>query len=145
MCFKEKNIQKRLLSEATLPLEKALEIAVAMEMVAKDANELQAKTKEAKIQNIPNDPKSSNCFRCGDFGYSPNNCRLKNVDCHSCGKRRHIKRSCLSSKRPGNETLGSRKTKDVCSMGRKENLSEEDGSDQEQEVSHMKVNNRVRN
>ena len=154
--LRKENIQKRLLSETTLPLEKALEIAVAMEMAAKDAVELQGKSKEASIQYIQHDRKRGTpdstrqgrehkssglrCFRCGDFGHSPDGCRFKSVDCHGCGKKGHIKRACLSGKRKGGQTLGSQKTKEVHNVEKAENSNEEEYSDQEYEVSYLKVN-----
>ena len=78
------NIQKRLLPETTLSLEKALEISVAMEMAAKYAVELQGSTKEVGIQYVQQENKQSyqgsreqkrqqtqSCFRCGDSRHSP--------------------------------------------------------------------------
>ena len=57
MCgLKEQSIQKRLLSETTLPLDKALEIGVAI-----DAIELQGKDKEANVECIQKDRQTSQC------------------------------------------------------------------------------------
>ena len=99
------NIQKRYLSETTLSLEKAVEISVAMEMAAKDAVELQdiKYVKQERKQGCQDSSEQKHqqiqsCFRCGDSRHSPNNCRFKNIDCHGCGKRGHIKRACLSNK-----------------------------------------------
>ncbi len=144
------NIQKRLLSETILSLEKALEISVAMEMAAKDTVELRGKNREVDVQQVKQDRKQNrpnlneqkrqqtqSCFRCGDFGHSPNNCKFKNVDCHGCGKRGHIKRVCLSGKLRGGRVSGSRNTRNVCNVGKEEQSSEEDISDSEYEVSYI--------
>ena len=50
--LKAENIQKRLLSEAALTLEKALEISQAMETAAKDAIELQSLQQEAAVHKF---------------------------------------------------------------------------------------------
>ncbi len=147
------NIQKRLLSLTTLSLEKALEISVAMEMVAKDAVELQWENREVDVQQVQQDcrqnwpnlnkqkrQQTQSCFRCGDFRHSPNNRKIKNVDCHGCGKRGHIKRACLSGKLRGGRVSGSRNTRNVHNVGKEEQSSEEDISDSEYEVRYLRVN-----
>ena len=53
MCgLRAENIQKRLLSEAELTLEKAITIAVAMETAASDASELQGQRGEIAVHKI---------------------------------------------------------------------------------------------
>ena len=77
-----------------------------MEMAAKDAVELQGKNKEVGIQYVQQENKQSyqgsrekkhqqtqSFFRCGDSRHSLTNCKFKNVDCHGCGKRGHIKQN----------------------------------------------------
>ena len=125
------NIQKRLLSLTTLSLEKALEISVAMEMVPKDAVKLQGENREVDVQQVQQDHRQNrpnlnkkkrqqtqSCFRCGDFRHSPNNCKFKNVDCHGCGKKGHIKRACLSGKLRGGRVSGSRNSRNVRNVGK---------------------------
>ena len=70
--IKKENSQKRLLSESDLKLEKAIEIATAMESAAKDAVELQHQHrldsvhKLSKRHTFSAKPKENNkaCFRC---------------------------------------------------------------------------------
>ena len=50
--LKAENIQKRLLSEADLTLDRALEVAQAMETAAKDATELQSLQNEAAVHKL---------------------------------------------------------------------------------------------
>ena len=117
-----------------------------MEMAAKDAIELQGKSKEASIHLVErgrkiNYPDSSrqkrqqnlNCFRCGDSGHSPNNCKFKNMDCYVCGKNGHIKQVCLS-KHKANGKFQSRNNKEVRNIENDEKSSEEDISDEGDEV-----------
>ena len=61
------HIQKGLLTKADLTLKKALEIAVAMEMVAKDASELQHKNSSNVNKHF-----SGKCYRCGKKGHNKN-------------------------------------------------------------------------
>ena len=104
-------IQKRLLSESTLPLEKAITISVAMEMAAKDAIELQGKLKEVRVNKITQ-AKSSRvshnnqskarenaCFRCGKPGHQSNSCKHKEATCYYCKKKGHIEKACLTKRR----------------------------------------------
>ena len=60
MCgLKAETVQKRLLSEADLSLKKAVDIAVAMEIVAKDATELQSKQQEATVHKMSREKKTT--------------------------------------------------------------------------------------
>ena len=101
-------IQKRLLSESTLPLEKAITISVAMEMAAKDAIELQGKLKVNKITQAKSSRVSHNsqskarenaCFRCGKPGHQSNSCKHKEATCYYCKKKGHIEKACLTKRR----------------------------------------------
>ena len=121
-----------------------------MEMAAKDAVELQGKNKIG-IQYVQQENKQSyqgsreqkcqqtqSCPRCGDSRHSPTNYKFKNVDCHGCGKRGHIKRVCQSNKR--NAGRSSRYTKDVHKAEKEGSLSENNDSDPEYEASYLKIN-----
>ena len=88
------HIQKRLLTEADLTLKKAVETAVAMEMAAKDATELQHKN-GASVNKIGKHF-SGKCYRCGRKGHNKNDCRFKEALCHNCNRKGHIKAVCKS-------------------------------------------------
>ena len=38
------------------------------------------------------------CHRCSLTNHKANDCRFKEATCHTCGKKRHIKRACRSGK-----------------------------------------------
>ena len=103
-------IQKRLLSEPDLSLAKASEIALAMEVAAKDTLELQGNiNKESEVNKINKDservPKGkddvkskSQCYRCGGSTHESAECYFRYKTCRKCGKLGHIQRVCRSGK-----------------------------------------------
>ena len=104
------SIQKRLLSVANITLERAVEIASAMEMADKDALELhgkQATPTEVHKLNREGGKKSVNsgtqyqnkkpCYRCGGQ-HAPNNCFYKESECYICSKKGHIAKVCRAKK-----------------------------------------------
>ena len=105
------SIQKRLLAEAKLTLNKALEMATAMETAAKDAVELRQQLKPDstvhKFNVKSRSQSSTSCYRCGRSNHSPDQCRFKDATCHSCGKPGHIAPACRSKppQTPSNKTF----------------------------------------
>ena len=97
--LQHETIQRRLLSEATLTYQKALEIAKGME--AADSSTKSFKTSEPSIKKItsrlPRSADHKTCYRCGRTGHAPMECRFKDADCHACGKKGHIATACKSA------------------------------------------------
>ena len=100
-------IQKRLLSEASLTLAKAGEIAQGMEAAEKNANRLQGGEAVHVPVNkvIPRKEKTEGpgwrkqekpCYRCGRSGHVPSACRFRDATCHKCQKKGHIAKACRS-------------------------------------------------
>ena len=100
-------IQHRLLAEDKLTFAKALELAQAMELSAKDIKEMQGGATPQpvsvnKVQGQDGAAKasknSSSCHRYG--GKHPAfRCRFKTEKCRACGKVGHIARMCRSKKK----------------------------------------------
>ena len=95
-------IQQRLLAEVDLTLDKAMKIAQAMEVAKRDAKELrQVETHPVepvhKVNGGTAKPPADRkpCFRCGGQ-HDHTQCRFRDVECHACGKRGHLKRVCRS-------------------------------------------------
>ena len=104
-------IQHRLLSESKLTLKRALEIASAMELAAKDAKVIRGTTNEPQVNKVTGSQprpyataykqggnKKAACYRCGN-SHPFAECRYKNAVCRECGKIGHIDRVCRSKQK----------------------------------------------
>lgn len=97
--LRSETIQKRLLCESNLTLERAMEISVSMEMAAKEAQELSTFTQVNKVyRKKPKQDSKRTCYRCGKSGHLPQECWFKDKDCNNCGRKGHIERACQSKK-----------------------------------------------
>ena len=107
-------IQKHLLAEPDLTLDKAVSMAQAAELADKGAKELQAGNDKSlkdvhKVSSSgqqrgshskdtpPRDKSIGNCYRCGGK-HSQSTCHFKSETCHFCGKKGHIAKVCNSKK-----------------------------------------------
>ena len=83
------SVQKRLLAEKDLTLDKAVSLAQSVEIAEKGAKDLKSpaenKSREAKYKYPPV------CFQCSGR-HLATNCRFVSEICHSCGKQGHIAR-----------------------------------------------------
>ncbi|XP_053724301.1 uncharacterized protein LOC128760685 [Synchiropus splendidus] len=96
-------IQRRLLAETDLTVDKALSIAVASETATGNAQDLQnpgAKCFKVK-QGSPVVDKSpgvvKECYKCKGQ-HNTSECRFKSGKCHACGNLGHIARACRDKK-----------------------------------------------
>ena len=101
-------VQRRLLSEKDLTLQKAYDLAHSLETASRRASELQASAKATTqvskdIQRVaPGRPTNAGvsppqcCYRCGKAGHHPDKCHYRLQKCRGCGKRGHIVRMCKS-------------------------------------------------
>ena len=69
-------IQKRLLTERALTLDRASEISVSMEMAAKEAHQLSSSTTLHEISNETYE-KQIKCYRCDQIGHVASECWSK--------------------------------------------------------------------
>ncbi len=97
--------QNRLLSEAKLTYEKAMEIAQSQETAAQNLKELKNNPQpkeEVSFRDKPvlkvesgGKPKFT-CYRCGKEGHLANKCKFINAECRNCGKTGHLQAVCRS-------------------------------------------------
>ena len=105
-------IQKKLLAEKDLTFKSALEIALALEIADKSAQELaQGSTmkkfagEEDHSVNLPPNARGKftqanlMCYRCGG-NHRPNDCKFKDYTCRECKKKGHLERKCNSRRQP---------------------------------------------
>ncbi|KAK3107500.1 hypothetical protein FSP39_015888 [Pinctada imbricata] len=117
--LRQETIQKRLLSERDLDLEKAIQLSVAMETAAKDAAEVQGVRGEQSVNRIktqqnkprafgkkkgkpptPQPQRKPTCLRCNGE-HLASNCNHSTSTCAYCRKEGHIERACMKKKRDG--------------------------------------------
>ena len=119
--IKDEHMQRRLLAEPNLTFKKAQDIAQALESADRNTADLQQQVQAAvpvhalkKSQKPKNDRGSSTstskdtalsrssptCYRCGGKHLAPD-CRHKESECHTCGKKGHISRVCRSKGKTG--------------------------------------------
>ena len=97
-------IQRRLLAEPKLTLQRALDLALVIEAAEKDASEIQKGDSQEGATPLnkvdTKDGKSSeiNCYRCGGKHY-PKSCNFKDARCYACGKLGHLSRVCQTKKK----------------------------------------------
>ena len=93
-------IQKRLLAEKDLTLQKAMEIAQSMEAATKQSSELNTPSVSVPTsQDIQFTTTGKICYKCGNKGHPQEKCHFRTQKCNSCGKKGHIAKVCKASQR----------------------------------------------
>ena len=91
--------QRRLLTERSLTLAHAMEIAQGMEAAEENARKLKATAgqDELPVHRFAPAEQPKTCYRCGSTDHVASACRFKEAICRKCQKRGHIARVCRSS------------------------------------------------
>ena len=90
------SIQKRLLAEADLTLNKALELAQGTKVTNCNAKSL--KMPEPSVQKVSGS--STSCYRCGRSNHNPKECRFHDAECYCCKKKGHTASICRAKRSP---------------------------------------------
>jgi len=108
-------MQRRLLGEDDLKLQRAVEIAHGMETASKGASEFHDTTQPTDSKAVPDGIMTLPgakipCFRCTKIGHSPDSCYFRHQKCKACGKTGHIAKACKTkaSDKPENPYSGSK-------------------------------------
>ena len=132
--MKSVNMKKKLLGEANLTFERAVELALAAEKAEEEA--AQMNMSESDVNRVwenrkPNKFKASVvCTRCTLSGHTKDNCKIK---CFKCGKTGHVKKNCYVVK----------KTHNVEEQSEIESQSPDVSSSLEWSVRHVNVSGNV--
>lgn len=91
------SIQNKLLGEDELILEKAMEIAQAMEAAERNVKSLKGKV--AAVNTVTKSTTTTKCYRCGRACHNQKDCKFRDAECHYCRKRGHIASASRTRKR----------------------------------------------
>ena len=102
--IRDSRIQRRLLQENSLTFQTAFETAQAMELAARDINDIQSRPHNRPSSSSLQEPvhlvrkhtKPPTCHRCGGQHLAPQ-CKFLDAICRACGKKGHIAKVCRSS------------------------------------------------
>ena len=98
--IKDETVQWRLLAEPDLKNKRAVELALAFELVSKNTLDLnsQVKEEEAPVHLVNNPQGELKCYRCGGKHW-PKQCRFRESKCYDCDETGHLERMCHGKKK----------------------------------------------
>lgn len=99
--LRNESMQRRLLTEPDLTLDKTLTIVQGMEAAEENAKSLRGSTTEAEVHKVESQTErgpgiGKPCYRCGKKNHPASKCRFVEATCHFCKKKGHIASVCRS-------------------------------------------------
>ena len=115
--LRDVRVQRRLFAEPKLTFTKAFELAQAAELAEKSSQDISRagasvnalEPRRATAGQTADHP--TPCFRCGGR-HSASKCRFRSVECHKCGEKGHLARTCHSKDQTVKKQFCNRKTVD---------------------------------
>lgn len=92
-------VQKKLLSETQLTLNKAYQVAMSHESAVQQVEEIQSASKQQvnKVKEHRGPKVRKRCYRCGGTSHEPNDCFFREKLCFTCGCKGHVGKMCRQS------------------------------------------------
>eukprot|EP00731_Ephydatia_muelleri_P015649 Em0009g73a len=129
--LRDVRVERRLITEPKLTFTKAFKLAQAAELAEKSSqdisragasvNALRATAGQTADHPIP-------CFRCGGR-HSASKCHFRSVECHKCGEKGHLARTCRSKEQTVKKQFGNRAGKQSTNLLAEPLEEEEDVED----------------
>ena len=109
--LRDVRVQRRLFAEPKLTFTKAFELAQAAELAEKSSQDISRAgasvnalgPRKATAGQTADHP--TPCFRCGGR-HSASKCRFRSVECHKCGEKGHLARTCRSKEQTVKKQFG---------------------------------------
>ena len=104
--IRNEGTQKRLLTEANLTLEKAIEVATSAVAAEKSAEQLRG-AEQLRVGQVVSPSVSAPACSCCGGGHKDRNCCYRESICHNCNKKGHLARMCHAAHQtPNRQTSG---------------------------------------
>ncbi|XP_030850652.1 uncharacterized protein K02A2.6-like [Strongylocentrotus purpuratus] len=94
----EESVQRRLLSEDDITIEKAVKLATSMEAASKGTAALKTLEQKSSTSTTVNYGEIE-CYCCGKKGHTKKQCRYRELSCDNCHRKGHLKQVCKNSKK----------------------------------------------
>lgn len=104
------NTQRKLLTEEALTFQRAVDISMSMEAVAKESQHLKTSLKVHAV-SVSSPLGGDKCLRCGKTNHNERDCYYREQHCHSCKKKGHIARFCRNKKSDQKHTHDKQETR----------------------------------
>ena len=116
----EESVQRRLLSEDDITIEKAVKLATSMEAASKGTAALKTLEQKSSTSTTVNYGEIE-CYCCGKKGHTKKQCRYRELSCDNCHRKGHLKQVCKNSKKGSSRSQNNPKSTLV--SGRDKNIS----------------------
>lgn len=99
----DQRLRARLVLEKDLTIDTALRLSESVLSAELESRQLEAgrtsnnSASVVKVEDKNRNPKTTRCFRCGNFNHAESACRFKQEECRLCKKKGHIAKMCRNN------------------------------------------------